>query len=304
METWKVTIKVSSNISTPLIGDTIFGHIIWGIAHYEGEEAVNAFIKALPNKPFVISSAFPSGYLPKPQLNPNFKFENIEYKELKKFKKIKYIPAKLFFDKPSITIEDIYQYSSEIDYNQIALDYLHNTCDRLGSGTLEDVGLFTSTTYWFKNKNNNVLFDIYVLSDYSDQIIKKYFEHAFSYGYGANSSVGSGNINIINIINIKMPEHGNRAMALGPFVIIDSKIIPLLDLRSDIFIRRGKIGAEFGLFMNPFKKPIAFFNEGSTFLYEQINCQYIGNIIHNIHSDPRIIQQGWAPIIRYNEVES
>ena len=68
MKLYKAQIELHSAISTPLKGDTKWGHLVWGLANHEGEESVAAFLQACkgPNPALVVSSAFPEGMLPRP----------------------------------------------------------------------------------------------------------------------------------------------------------------------------------------------------------------------------------------------
>ena len=68
MQLYKVSIKLKSAFVTPLKGDTIWGHIVWGIANHDGEQAVEKFLaeekSATPS--LIVSSAFPKGTICKP----------------------------------------------------------------------------------------------------------------------------------------------------------------------------------------------------------------------------------------------
>ena len=37
MQLYKVAIQLESSLVTPLKGDTIWGHVVWGIANHEGD---------------------------------------------------------------------------------------------------------------------------------------------------------------------------------------------------------------------------------------------------------------------------
>lgn len=60
MQLYKVSIKLKSALVTSLKGDTIWGHIVWGIANHEDEQAVEKFLaeekSATPS--LIVSSAF------------------------------------------------------------------------------------------------------------------------------------------------------------------------------------------------------------------------------------------------------
>lgn len=44
MQLYRASIKLQSALITQLKGDTIWGHIVWGIANHEGEDAVSNFL--------------------------------------------------------------------------------------------------------------------------------------------------------------------------------------------------------------------------------------------------------------------
>ena len=63
MQLYRASLKLKSSLVTPLKGDTIWGHIVWGIANHEGEDAVKKFLDAeKKSEPeLIVSSAFPKG---------------------------------------------------------------------------------------------------------------------------------------------------------------------------------------------------------------------------------------------------
>jgi CRISPR-associated protein Csm4 len=312
MTLYRLKIQLFGKIVTPPVGDTIFGHFVWGIARREGQKSVAEFLDSLEEKPFIVSSAFPEGYLPKPILAVTWADQKEKYSCLKQLKKIKYIPSTLFEEgKPlseSLLLETIERAASEQkEILQIENDRLHATVDRFGQGTLEDIGLFAVPEKWLAWKDGdqklpNPVFDIYLLASFEKDILLKMSHWAFENGFGADTSTGAGHIEVISLEEAKFPSSGNRAMALGPFVPpADS---PINDLRANTFVRRGKLAFELGDSMNPFKKPIVFFDQGATFSFHEGMRPYIGSMVRNVHSDNRIVQQGWAPIIRYSEEAS
>ena len=62
-----------SPVITPLMSDTLFGHFCWAMRYKEGESCLENFLslyKEGRQPPVLFSSAFLSGYLPKPVLPP------------------------------------------------------------------------------------------------------------------------------------------------------------------------------------------------------------------------------------------
>lgn len=80
MITYRVALEPLSSFITPLQSDTIFGHLAWAAAltHGDGElaELLRAFRQGKP--PFLLSEAFPEGYLPAPALPPPGRSDVVE----------------------------------------------------------------------------------------------------------------------------------------------------------------------------------------------------------------------------------
>jgi len=305
MKTFRTQILLSGRLGTPLIGDTLFGHVAWGIARREGEPALQSFLASVKKEAaFVISSAFPEGHIPVPILAPHEKTtSNVEeYNKIKKRKKVRYIPFDLFSAPCKINGDTIIKASETQKYAEYKRQVLHNSVDRFGSGTLDEVGLFKGTEYWYSsdltNKHRQAKMDVYIASGFDAARIKTILGYAFESGYGARASTGAGNIRLLSLSEVDMPKSGKRAMALGPFV--PSKNNTPENLRADIFVRLGKLGYELGSKMNPFKKPLLMYAEGSSF-DKPGNASIIGSLVEGIHGDRRIVHQAMAPIICFDE---
>lgn len=294
MKLYKAQIELHSPIATLLKGDTIWGHIVWGIATHAGDADVAAFLSGChsPEPQFVISSAFPQGMLPRPNMTEKIMTKTLtktEYAQIKAKKKQRFIPSFL---------EDSIQEKGKGQAYFIKESEMHNTIDRL-SLTVQDQGLFSIEAFWpnpnaFHSEKN--IYDLYIASSYEEDQIMQLLEWAFENGYGADASSGKGVISVLpglKEIQISTKTPG-RFMALGPFVL-GKENIPK-DLLADIFVRRGKIGGGFGSSFNPFKKTVVLFDEGATFMCNE-DTATVGNLITNVHSDSRICQSGFCPIV-------
>lgn len=305
MNTYKLEISLHSYIVSPLIADTIFGHLAWGIARREGSKALEEFLNTYSgDRPAIIlSSAFPKTYVPMPELSSLASRQEIKdiktYSQLKKANKIAYIPVSLFLSGEAISLKKILN-SQYLLGSELRLSRLHNTVDRIGGGTLDEIGLFERKELWpLGNKTESVSEkDIYVMSEIEPENLKKLFNWAFESGYGAKASIGAGKIKVKKIEKIELPQNGSRAMALAPFIIKNHA--EDLDLRAKLFLRQGKLAYEMAVSMNPFKKPILFYKEGST-LKAKANTDYLGSLLEGVHIDPRIRQYGFAPLLKFEE---
>ena len=290
MKLYRVQLRLSSPLITALKGDTIWGHIAWGIANHEGEDAIKDFLKQCkgPNPLILVSSAFPHNMLCRPIPSVKKRAKDMtpdKYAEIKKDKKMVYVNANSYFS----GIEDVSAWK-EIQKPLDSVLLTHNTINRF-SNTVSDGGLFATSEQWAEND----LFDIYVLTDFSSGRVEQLLSWAFENGFGADSSTGKGYITISGVPEeVKTKLTSDIYMALAPFVLNPDARVS--ELRADIFIRNGKIGGSFSASMVPWKKPVVLFNEGAVFKSDE-PIQYIGELLAGIHSDPRICQCAFAPVI-------
>ena len=291
MTLYRIRFELCSALVTPLKGDTIWGHIVWGIANHEGDAAVADFLEQEKSeKPvLVVSSAFPAGMLCKPLLPPMDRDSSLtinKYSEIKKDKKIKYLTASEYFHETETSPNE-----KEDPFKSVQV--MHNTIDRSTNTVLTgNGGLFPTEEKWSKIKD----WDIYVLSSFAPDRIKKLLGWAFESGYGADASTGKGKIIIKGDPRpVKTKKHGNSSyMALGPFVGSKNGVS---NLRADIFIRSGKIGGAFASSLSPYKKPVVLYDEGAMFDCDK-TLEYTGKLLDKMHGeDDRICQSGFAPVI-------
>lgn len=290
MALFRIQIKLKSPLVTPLKGDTIWGHVAWGIANHEGDDAVAKFIAdCKENHAFVISSAFPKGSVCKAIPDVPERIENLspeDYAKIKQAKKKRYESANAYFDisDPAQKAEE----KSPFNSNTVT----HNTISRI-TNSVVDGGLYSIDELWTDKEHTD--FDIYVLSSYSAERVKLLCEWAFENGYGADSSTGKGEIEVVGCVaEVKPKLHGSKYMALAPFAVSD--INRIRNLRADIFVRSGKIGGSFVSSLSPYKKTVVLYEEGAVFESNE-PIEFIGELLTNVHADSRIVQSAFAPVI-------
>ena len=294
MKLYRIEFELKSPIVTPLKGDTIWGHFAWGIANHEGDEGIAKFIEDCKkdSPSFVISSAFPHGYIckqmhepAKPQERETLTSE--KYAQIKVLKKRKYEQASLYLNVAEPTKEVQKKVESGIFMSET---HAHNSISRV-SGTVNEGSLYAVEELWSKEK----CFDLYVLSDYSKERILEIARWAFENGFGADSSTGKGAINLHDCIEEVAPKkQSKKYMALAPFIVPDMNKIE--KLRADIFVRSGKIGGAFVSSLAPWKKSVVLYDEGAVFESTE-RIEYIGTLLSNMHADKRIVQSAFAPVI-------
>jgi CRISPR-associated protein Csm4 len=287
MVLYRIRVRLCSPLVTPLKGDTIWGHIVWGIANHGGD--AEAFLEAekSDDPPLVVSSAFPAGMICRPLPEPEERTEIMtedRYARIKQNRKIKYVPASEFLDVPAGDKQD--------GEGLETAELMHNTIDR-DSNTVQTGGVYVVTEQWPRITD----WDLYVLSSFAPAKIVELFAWAFENGYGAYASTGKGKILVQGEpVPVKPKKKGTRRMALGPFVQNPAR--PVSDIRSDIFIRTGRIGGVFVSALTYYKKTVLLYDEGAVFSSKD---SYVGRLLTNIHRDPRICQAAFAPAIPVGE---
>lgn len=331
-ETYRVTLEVKSSVITPFQADTLFGTLCWGIRFLETEDDLKKFIKLSLKKdpPLIISDAFPENYLPNPILAP------LKIKESKELAKTLYSKGKKDLIRGIMKLKELSKldlipkaYLSEhienLSSTQIGKGLLleklkepvrksqanlRNTFNRL-TARVQEGGLFSETETYYRPESPESRVNFYVKLDENlftltrlKDILTGYLEIS---GYGADKSVGRGNVKFIGIEDTNLP-HANQPNAFMSL----SSFIPRADDPSNGFynpvLKYGKLGEHYAsgeinkinrngqkIGMNPFKKPLYMFRAGSTFFLDgKLLEEYYGRIIENIHWDTEIIHYGLA----------
>ncbi|HDR15224.1 MAG TPA: hypothetical protein ENN79_07055 [Desulfobacteraceae bacterium] len=180
---------------------------------------------------------------------------------------------------------------------------MRNTINRISQRTSDlDGGLFAVNEWWLINKTDNGAdISVYAMTTGNEGQVQTWLEHAIEGGYGADSSVGLGWMEIIDITETSLPSIGERAMALAAFIPETKDSIS--DLCADTRTKFGKLGAEMAQHTNPFKKPLVMYRAGATFSAAKNRPTCIGSIKKGIHADASIRHLAMAPLMYFSEEE-
>jgi CRISPR-associated protein Csm4 len=304
MNCYRAILKVQGLLKIPIVSDTLWGHIAWGIALEEGEEALEAFLQQYDESPpLVLSHAFPCGYLPRPL----FRIAPPDSPNIKKLMKIGYLPKELFAQPIGWQMLDTLIKNNDLQHVAMASESrIRNAIDRISS-TVEGEKLWSEQgLYWYERSNETSRrrlinqFDIYCFSSWTKDELGRRIEQGLRNGYGGKSSIGYGNVKLLDIKEEKPPLQGRRAMSLGTFIPVKGD--KLENLSTKIVVRSGKLGSIFSATMNPFKKPLVFYDEGTTF--DRPQKDYVGGLVPNVHPDARIHSCGITLYATFQEEEA
>lgn len=292
MKNFKVRWKIRSPLITELESDTIFGHFCWAWRYIEGEESLIEFLSEVSKGRFVLSSAFPCGFLPAPFLpekqialdrvyevhknNKNSKTLKIRnekefYRCKKEFKKNAYIPLKIWeqlcssYSTAGFLDSYIVNYEKFSEQNKIetAIGF-RNKIDRI-TGKTGEGNLFAERVTFYEN---NKEFTSYIKTDLCDEDkLKKIFNYISASGFGRKKSIGKGNFDIsVEQFDFKEVEKFNAHLVL-------SNMIPAEDDSTVAYwkgnVKFGKLGGTYANTETPFKFPFYYFLPGSVFIGEK-----------------------------------
>ena len=232
---YRYSVYPLSPVMTPLMSDTFFGHFCWALVYKHNEKYLENFLDLYNEEktaPVLFSSAFVSGYLPRPELplpkrkeirtfvdekfvtGENKSFDNLNEKQrrfkgmeaVKAWNKIRFIEEKDWLQlKNSYSEMLLYEIfykkfiaghtlQAKIMKNEISAS---NTVNRI-SGTVDEEtgGLFQREKEWY---HENTKLDLYVETGSNEfASVADWFltEHLPSYGFGKDKTVGMGYLKI------------------------------------------------------------------------------------------------------------
>lgn len=256
-KTYRIILKPKTGIATPLLADTIWGHLANWIVLNKPEAKNDFFNLYVVNKPIVIfSDGFPAliksdgkivQYLPKPA-----DFDILSYKyfaekeennagkdklDKKKIKKAEFVSLEVLknaFNKSegnenSFISYLFSEYNKDFEENQPVIDsvvILKNAVPRYGSSDTQIFGIEAKYLKQIKSdkdkKENEYAWTIFAKVDEQQNIIDKNILKEFlTLGYGKKKNVGFGqfeDIKVEEIDNLQLCQKPNAILCLSSFV--------------------------------------------------------------------------------------
>jgi CRISPR-associated protein Csm4 len=309
MNNYRITIRPRSPFSTPFNSDTLFGHLCWALRYNKGEDTLRKFLERLKKDPsiFVLSSAFPSGHLPRPNLKPLSVDEEEELRKsiysskngsslagfasmIKRVKKMEWIPFGTINKlKNGLSSYHLYMEMMKVEEDLqkmwVESDEWHNAKNRKTNHVLKGL-LFAKEVTFYKTE-----FEVYQTNSYfNKKDLTALWELIGEMGYGADSSTGKGNF----IIDLEEYELEGAEEPNG-FILLSHTIPSVIDPRNgyyEMLTKFGKLGGTFASTGNVFKHPVIMLFPGATFFDHQLRPVY-GSIVEGIHHDYRdVVQYG------------
>lgn len=279
---FKIKIKPKSGLLTELQSDILFGHFCWRYAEVKGESALLDFLNLyVSNKPvFTISNAFYSKndevYFPKPMLpidiqheDKNKKGKIIDFLKHKSEKKAKLITFKeLLCTLDGDTNEE--RLNKEEENIEFAEQDLRVSVEISRETFSSKQGkLFSYDPIYLKE---DIYFSIFVkvINEklYNELEAEKIFKEVFEIGIGKKKSSGYGEFDINKFsyeefTGFKESDKTNAFITLSNY--LPSQDDGIEESYYEYHVKYGKLGEDFAVSENPFKRPIIFIKPGSVF---------------------------------------
>ena len=320
---YRYRIKPVSPMMTPLMSDTFFGHFCWALRYEHGESYLENFLASYgpgQTAPVIFSSAFISGYLPRPTLPPlnrekvrAFVIDNFGNDRKALFEGMglikKWNQRRLLTVEQWLSIKDgfsemavitiflggwkEYQDTGDPESFRVETDSA-NTINRISGTVLEEGGgLFTREKLW---GIKSCEFDLYVeINQEKMKPIADWFltEHLPMNGFGADKTIGMGELDIREDIDFDPTvfdvgeANAKLSLSLTSFTGMEQ-----YSAYYRLLVKFGKLGGEFAVSSptggnpRPFKKPVLMYEPGAVF----ITSDDLNNrpLLKGVHSDSRI----------------
>ncbi|MDA3057103.1 hypothetical protein OFN97_05540 [Campylobacter sp. VBCF_05 NA6] len=304
MKLFKAVISPKSSFLTPLKGDTLFGQICWAISYKFGEKFLNDLLDSYDTAPFlVVSDAFVSGYLPKPNLplsmlnEPDFDKNKKEIRKkiwlsLDDLQNGEFQNAK----KNDEILQNLEKENNKSTHSSQLIMY--NTINRLSftTGESDEFAPFSLQEFTISEC------DIYFLLDeakFSKDDLQKTLEFIGKMGYGKKSTIGKGRFEICEFIELSTLQSSAKSfMTLSPVVLNCDAVKNAKECFYEPFVRFGKHGGDLAN-SSPFKKPILLADTGAVVVYEsEKELKFIGRAVRGISAHDATLHQGYAIVLQ------
>ena len=304
MKLSRYTITPKTAFGSPLVGDSLFGHLCWAIRNSAGESKLTELLDGyLDGNPFaVVSDAVPAGYLPRPTVPVHLFSKEENPSRRKEIKRKRWVQIEVL-GKPF----ESWLASADGGAKVEAYIQPHNSIDRMTGTT--GTGQFAPYSVEQLWHSEGAAYDLYVCHDEArlkaDDLSELLASMGAS-GFGRDASVGLGKFDVSMNEEQELPKAGNANAYLtlaccapqGQGFQSGSSFYEI----TNRFGRHGDIAALTGI---PYKNPILMAGRGAVFTPSVYSEKlYIGQGIGGNGTLsvtlPDTVHQGYAPVVSIN----
>jgi CRISPR-associated protein Csm4 len=284
---------------TPIVGDTLLGHLCWAVRHRYGEGRLEDLLAGYTSgRPFaVVSDAFPAGHLPRPAL-PASRLGAVDPLQRKEAKRRRWLPAAALAQ-PARWLEEAVELPGAEVHPQA-----HNAINRAtGTTGRGRFAPYTMSQRWYRD---GTVLDCYVRFDpgrVTAAELGELFVDIGASGYGRDASTGLGRFDV-DARGHPLPPTPADARAwltLAPCSPDPGRYDPALSFYHVLtrFGRHGALAVHSG---NPFKTPVLLAQTGAVLTPLRFEtAEYVGRGLGGETSlSLRVrgtVHQGYAPVV-------
>ncbi|WP_299426122.1 RAMP superfamily CRISPR-associated protein [uncultured Meiothermus sp.] len=248
------------SITTPPSAPTLWGHLAWWVRYSQGEAALMEWLEAFQHDPpFLLSSAFPTGYLPRPLLPQIQVQDTIQRKALKKIRYLSFSTFARVVQEGEKALLDSPELSERKSLPITTAAQTRVGINRI-SGTAQESILFTDRVYWLNNKEKKQTWTVYMQLRHKAGYLEQALLEIGAFGYGGKASVGLGRFEVVGSQEMNLPEAENPTHYVS--------LAPTLPQGEGFWALEtywGRLGGHFAHAKTPFKRPYLRAKEGSVF---------------------------------------
>ncbi|AEB10941.1 type III-A CRISPR-associated RAMP protein Csm4 [Marinithermus hydrothermalis] len=285
----EVRLKPTAPFREPPRAPGLWGQMAWALRYLEGPQALEAWLERFraDPPPFRISSAYPTGFLPRPLL-PLPHVENTALR--KRLKNLDLLPLEVFQEVATHGMEALVAWARTEPSPAPAWTAHARTrlaIDRR-SGTAKEGALYTEPAYWPAAGTLSVYLNG---TEEAVQDAVRLLEWVGRLGYGGRASIGLGQFTVAEVRPYTLPEapHPTHAVTLAPTLPPTQgagwwRLEPYW----------GRLGGAYATHAKPFKRPHLRAVEGSV-----LPLTHTGGLLEVTPSTPpeadaRIWEYLWA----------
>jgi CRISPR-associated protein Csm4 len=303
-DVYRCRVEPLSDFGTPLVGDTLFGHLCWALRWRHGAQQLAHWLTGYPEgRPFaVVSDALPAGWLPRPTVGLSRLALSLDPATRKADKKRTWLPAdgchRPLPEWLSTTTEQPTEGVGRVGV------LTQNTIDRL-SGTT-GAGMFAPRQVERVAYSRAAMLEIHVVVDNAlieATAVFAALEDIGAAGYGRDASTGLGKFRLVASDRWQWPSraqarHGITLAPCAPCTdaldASDSHYLPVT--------RFGRHGSTLATAGQPFKKPVLLARTGALLAFRDgvppLHGRGIGGACRPLSEvEPATVHQGYAPIV-------
>lgn len=305
VQLYRLRLQPLSDFGTPLVGDTLFGHLCWALRWRHGAERLATWLQGYTEgQPFaVLSDAFPGDWLPRPTIGAHRLGRMIDSVQRKADKQRHWLPLS---EAAKPLAEWIDATTAQPAQGTGALGVVtQNTIHRLTGTT--GTGMFAPRQVERLSFAPGQVLDVYAAIDaqrLEPAALLQALDDIGQAGYGRDATTGLGKFRVIGHETWHWSSHKGAAhgLTLAPCAP-EPTTLDAQDCHYLPMTRFGRHGSTLAVAGQPFKKPILLLRTGAVLAFPRevvpvVHGRGLGGPGQPLSDvEPATVHQGYCPVM-------